>query len=88
MAEIDDNNIVKIIEDGLRAQLKDAVVDKLANQMIEEFKSRAEEIVKDQVEKICFDGISRIEDHARMARSIQVYVKWNDEKAKLIEEGN
>lgn len=79
MAEtINEYNIGKITEDALLASLKDAVIDNITRELVNEFEARAEQAVRKEVEKVGIKGVQTFRDLAKMRDEVKIYCEWTN----------
>jgi len=79
MATIDKYNIAKVYEQHLKASLEDAITTSIVNQMVEEFREKAEVMVREETSKICIEGVEKFSNFASNTEEMIVYCKWVDE---------
>ena len=82
MSNIDKYNFGKIIEEALTSGLKAALIHRITESLIAEFKERVEQEVKCEVEKLTIHSVGHFKNLAQMRDEIKVYCEWVEDKAK------
>ena len=78
MAGVDRYNVIKMVEEALLRNLKASVIDSLVDQMVSEFRDKAEQEVKMEVEKLSVLGVESFRDMAEMRDEVKVYCEWKE----------
>jgi len=76
MEKIDKYNLCQLSEEYLMEQLKDAVIEEIVNNLLSEFKEKAEQAVKAEVEKLSINQIKTFRDAVKMRDEVKIYCEW------------
>jgi|25_taG_2_1085351.scaffolds.fasta_scaffold00147_2 hypothetical protein len=73
-------NALNLMEDALRREIQQVLVDRITDDLVAEFREKVEPIVRQQAERVTLHGITRFKDLAKLRDELRVYLKWSDGK--------
>ena len=76
MANTTGYNLISLAEEHLMRVLLAKLEENLVNRLVDDFKSRAEDIVHQEVNNLSVKGVETFRDHARMRDEVKVYCEW------------
>ena len=71
-------NMVRIIENGLEQQVKEAITEKFVKEELEKFEKQVRKRIKPVIESITLEGVSNVLDLMHLRDEIRIYIKVND----------
>jgi glutathionyl-hydroquinone reductase len=88
MASLDEPNAMRLMEDALMKDLKKSLTNSLVKELMKEaqekFEKEARATVTKRLENLTLETVLAFRNLARMRDEVEVYVKWNDDKKKAI----
>ena len=76
MANLDGYNLISLAEENLMAVLSVKLEENLVNRLVDDFRSRAEEIVHKEVKHLSVKGVETFRDLTKMRDEVTVYCEW------------
>ena len=72
-------NLIEAAKRDLERAVKDALIDNLVKEQMNEFEQKIVPTIRERVEKISFDGIAQMHDIMNLRDELSLYLHWNDE---------
>ena len=76
MANLKRTDIVSILEHGVLSKIHTQLYDAIMEDILQEFKQKAEPIVKEKVESITLKNLEYFKNYLNFTDEIAVYFKW------------
>ena len=81
MANVTGKDIVDIMAEGISANVKDHIRDRIVNEMVEDFKGRITEVVDEKLSEMVFNAYSR-ENPREMRKELALLIEWTKGQAE------
>ena len=83
MAQANEYNAIQAIEKGILSEAKKAIRQNVVDQLVKEFREKAETVVQEELEKLVIGHVKTIEEAAQFDKHLKVYVNWNGGEKEL-----